>query len=255
MRYLVWFAVLALPLRGQGLSEADAAALIEKARAEALRYSETLPDFLCTQTVDRYADPRGDNRWQKLDVLTVKLSFSGHHEDYKLTAIDGKPTDLDYMSAGGPTSKGEFGSLLMQVFDPQTQAAFHWKGWSSVRRQRTAVFTYRVDQKHSQYLVSYGAVESSVDGVVAGFHGEVAVEPESGRVLRITQRAELPPRFPITEANATVEYGYAAVGEQRYLLPAHADTVIQAGKYRTENRTDFTSYRKFQAETTITFDK
>src|SRR5882724_3888970 len=88
-------------------TDEEAGALIEKARKAALSYTASLPDFICTQTVHRYQDPRGNNRWEPLDVLTVKLSFFNREEDYKLTAIDGKPAKVDFMNTGGPLTKGE----------------------------------------------------------------------------------------------------------------------------------------------------
>ena len=100
---LILLAASALP--AQRPTAEEATALIEKARAAALSYTASLPNFLCTEMVHRYQDPRGDNRWQRLDELTVKLSFFERHEEYKLMEINGKPTLLDYQNTGGPTSK------------------------------------------------------------------------------------------------------------------------------------------------------
>jgi hypothetical protein len=255
MRALFTFLALSAALHAQRLSEADAAALIEKARLVSLRYSINLPNFICTQTVHRYTDPHADNRWQTLDVLTVKLSFFEHHEEYKLMEINGKPTVLDFMNTGGPTSKGEFGTMLIQIFHPRTETAFHWKGWTTVHKRHAAVFTFKVDQQHTQFHVTYGPVAEGPNHVLAPYYGEVVVEPDTGQVLRLTQHAVLPLAFPIRESSATVEYGYADVGGRQYLLPVHAETTMAAARYKTRNEVDFTGYRKFQSEATITFGK
>ncbi|MBS1857007.1 MAG: hypothetical protein JST11_16680 [Acidobacteria bacterium] len=259
MRSLLTLLVLSATLQAQHPSDAEAAELLEKARVVALRYSQTLPDFICTQTIHRYTDPMGNNRWQNLDVLTVKLAFFERHEDYKLMEINGKPTDLDYMNTGGPTTKGEFGSLLLEVFHPLTATIFGWKGWTSIHKRRAAVFGYKVDQGHSRFLVTYGAIDPNhpkgPNQVLAPYYGEVTFEPDTGQVLRITQHAILPAGFPISASSATVEYGYADVGDRQYLLPVRAETYMAAGRYKTRNEADFTAYRKFQTEATITFDK
>src|SRR6185436_19197917 len=101
----------ALPLAAQEL-DAEQSALIEKTRQAALRYSNSLPDFICTQIVQRSQDQLGDGRWRALDKLTVKLSYSDHKEDYKLMQINGKDTMKDFLSVGGALSTGEFGTRL-----------------------------------------------------------------------------------------------------------------------------------------------
>jgi hypothetical protein len=255
MRFALAIALFAAALQAQRLSDAEAAALIEKARIGAMNYSKSLPDFLCTQMVRRYQDPHGDNRWRRLDVLTVKLSYSERQEDYKLIAIDGKQTKLDYMETGGPTSKGEFGSLLIYLFHPKMEAEFHWKGWTTIRKQRFAVYSYKVDQAHTQFHVAFGERPGNSNDILAPYYGEVTVDPDSGAVLRVTQHAVLPVGFPIRASVATVEYDYQEIGGQKYLLPQHAQIEMAAQRYKTRNDVDFKDYRKFQSETVISFDK
>jgi hypothetical protein len=255
MRPILLLLVFARLLCAQHASEQETAAMLERARTAALTYSASLPDFLCTEVVKRYVDPRGDNRWQRLDTLTVKLSYSDGAEDYKLIQINGKPTTTDFLKTGGPTSTGEFGSLLLSLFHRDMQTEFHWKGWSTIRKQRAAVFTYKVEQEHSRFHVRYGTATDGPGDVVAAYYGELAVAPESGAVLRVTQHAVLPLNFPIRESSATVEYDYADVAGIRRLLPTHAEVTMGAGRYKSRNQVEFKDYRKFQTESSITFDK
>lgn len=255
MRVALPLVLLAGLLQAQRPTEGTATELIEKARRVALNYTASLPDFLCTQVVHRYHDPRGDNRWQRLDVLTVKLSFFDRAEDYKLMEINGKPTVVDYMNTGGPTSKGEFGTLLLYLFHPQMKAEFRWKGWTTVQKQRAAVYSYKVDQEHTQYHVTLGIVSTGPNDVRAPYYGDVTVDPESGAILHVTQHAVLPVGFPIREASSSVDYGYADVAGHRYLLPLRAEVTMSTGRYKSRNEVDFKDYRKFQSEAVISFDK
>jgi hypothetical protein len=255
MRSALAILCLAAPLLAQRPTDAEAAALVEKARDFALAYTASLPDFLVTQMVHRFHDPRGNERWQRLDVLTVRLSFFDHAEEYKLMEIDGKPTLLDYMNTGGPTSKGEFGTLLLFLFHPKMEAEFRWKGWRNIHKRRAAVYSYKVDQAHTKYHISYGAVAEGPNHIVAPYYGEVAIAPETGEILNVTQHAILPAGFPIRQSTTIVEYDYADVGGRKYLLPVHAEVTMSAGRYKSRNSVDFKEYRKFQTEATITFDK
>ncbi len=252
--HLALFALLAAsaPAMAQDL-DAGQSALLEKAREAALRYSASLPDFICTEVVRRTEDPRGNGRWRALDSLTVKLSYSDHKEDYKLMLINGRPTVLDYLYAGGALSTGEFGTRLHSVFDPHSQGDFRWKGWGTLRKRRVARFTYRIEREHSNFLIQYGPVPTGPNAIVVGYRGEVYVDEETHMVLRLTQQAEIPPSFPITANESIIDYEYAAVGGKPYLLPVHANVKTRSGMYVAENSVEFREYRKFQTEASITF--
>src|ERR1039458_9089102 len=150
-KYLAIVALLAAgaPATAQQL-EPEQASLLEQAREAALRYSNSLPDFLCTEVVRRI-HAQGHSGWRDLDTLTVKLSYFGHREDYKLMEIDGKPTLLEYEFVAGAVSTGEFGTRLYSVFDPRSHGDFRWKGWSTLRERRVARFSYRIARESSSY--------------------------------------------------------------------------------------------------------
>ena len=252
--HLALFALLAAsaPATAQEL-DAEQAGLIEKAREAAMRYSASLPDFICTEVVRRTEDPHDNGRWRALDSLTVKLSYSDHKEDYKLMLINGRPTVLDYLYAGGALSTGEFGTRLRSVFDPRSQGEFRWKGWTTLRKRRVARFTYRIERENSNFLIQYGPVPTGPNAIIVPYRGEVYVDDETHMVLRLTQQAEIPQSFPITGNESTIDYEYAEVGGKPYLLPSHAHVKTRSGKYVAENNMEFREYRKFQTEATITF--
>jgi hypothetical protein len=234
--------------------EPEQAALLELAREAALRYSDSLPDFICTEVVRRAQDPQGNGRWRSLDTLTVKLSYFGHREDYKLMQINAKPTTLDFLHVGGSLSTGEFGTRMYSVFDTHSHSEFHWKGWSTLRKRRVAKFAYRVEREHSIFLIQYGAVPGGPNSIIVPYHGEVYVDEETHMVLRMTQQAEIPPGFPISANESTIDYEFAPVGANQYLLPTRAYIKTRSGRFLSENNVEFREYRKFQTETNISFD-
>ncbi|MCX6630107.1 MAG: hypothetical protein NTW28_21015 [Candidatus Solibacter sp.] len=253
--HLALCALLAagVPAMAQEL-DPEQAGLLEQAREAAMRYSDSLPDFICTEVVDRSQDPQGNGRWRQLDRLTVKLSYFDHKEDYKLMEINGKPTVLEYLYAGGALSTGEFGTGLYAVFDPRSHGEFRWKGWTTLRKRRAARFSYHIARQNSTYLIQYGAVPSGPNAIYVAYRGEVLVDEETHLVLRLTQQAEIPSGFPIDANESTVDYEFAAVGGKQHLLPTHAYTKTRSGKFVAENNMAFRDYRKFQAEASISFD-
>ncbi len=246
--------ILCGSLAGQTKLDDEQAKLLQEARDESLAYSGSLPDFLCTETVKRRADPRGENRWRPIDTLTVRLSYSGHREDYKLMAIDGRRTTLDYLKAGGSLTTGEFGSRLIALFIPESKAEFEWKGWARVRGRRVAVWHYRIAKENSSFQLQAGAAQVGPDALVVAYRGEVSIDEQTHRVLRLTSQAEIPLGFPISESTSLVEYDFRKVGGKQFLLPVHAEARMRRGTYLSENEVEFSEYRKFETEATISFD-
>lgn len=197
-KHLAIFALLAagVPAMTQQL-EPEQASLLEQAREAALQYSNSLPDFLCTEVVRRTQDAHGNGRWRDLDTLTVKLSYYGHREDYKLIEIDGKPTLLEYEFVAGALSTGEFGTRLYSVFDPRSHGDFRWKGWSTLRERQVGRFSYRIARANSSYRLAYGPELAERNAIIVAYHGDVYVDEKTHMALRLTLRAEIPRGFPI----------------------------------------------------------
>ena len=124
-------------------SSEEQAAIIEDVRAYALDYSKNLPDFICTQVTRRYAaappgsrygGPSGSEPSYRLqDTLTIRLSFFEQKEDYKPVLVNGQMTNQDYKSLGGTLVSGDFGTMLNEIFERQTQARFEWDHWATLR--------------------------------------------------------------------------------------------------------------------------
>ncbi len=224
--------------------------IIEDTRDYALNYTKTLPDFICTQVTRRFYDPSGLEFWQSSDTLTTRVSYFEQKEDYKLIMINNRMTDQSYDSVGGASSTGEFGSLLREIFLPESNTRFLWERWATLRGRRAYVFTYRVAQINSKWRISY---ERRLE-IIAGYNGLIYIDKDTGMVLRITLDAEdIPATFPIQQATTVLDYDFAKISEREYLLPLRAQVRMRQGKFLTRNDVEFRLYRKFAAESTITY--
>ena len=168
MGLLVWTSLA----WSQKLSDADAAALIEKTRQKALDYSKSLPDFECIEVVRRFSavDNRQLYRAVPDDKLTIKLRYFEHREEHKLVLFDGLPTDRTFEGLQGTIGTGEFGATLTAIFDPASETGFHWESWKNVRKHRTAVYAYVVDPVHSRYLMMTGS-PTNIHQAFVGYRG------------------------------------------------------------------------------------
>jgi hypothetical protein len=154
-------------------------------------------------------------------------------------------------SVGGSLSRGEFGSLLRDVFEPRTDATFDWDHWGRWDGDLCYVFRYRVDQPHSSYSVDYERKENTAPG----YHGLVYVlEEKPYPVIRLTIEPDMPSSFPVQEIHQAVNYKYAQINGHQYLLPSTSTVQSRALNVGSRNEIQFKNYRKYAADATITFD-
>ena len=139
----------------------EQAPLLEQTREAALRYTEKLPNFLCTQVTRRLLDPNGKGQWRALDENAQLITFFDGREHYqpltersRASAESALPPSL--------TSSGEYGSLLKEIFVPEAHATFKWTRSDSIRGRPVEVLAYSVDAEHSKYSVSYHGGASRV---------------------------------------------------------------------------------------------
>jgi hypothetical protein len=254
-------------------SNANAEALIEKSRQTTLAYLASLPDFVCTEVISRYREGArartSAGSWIPLDKLTVKLSYFQQRERHQLVLVNGIPTSLTYdsLDAGAITS-GEFGGILKSIFDPASQASFHWEGWKNERGHRVAVFTFEVDAAHSNYYLGrrvsrddWEVVEgrirserSEMRRAIVGYHGTVEIDSETGEVLHFDHVADrIPTELAYRRAATTVDYDFAGIAGRKYLLPSHSVTELSGTNLGKKNESEFREYGKFEAFSSVEF--
>ncbi len=244
----------ALPLAAPSLSalapsQEETRRVVNDAAEKALAWSRTIPNFICTQTIQR-AENRNGNGWKAEDVLTVQLGSADGREYHKLLAVNNRPTKLGYDSVRGATSAGEFGGALNEIFRPGA-AAFWWDSDTTLRGHPVRAFRYEIDAAKSEFELRFPVTSWSK---VVGHHGLVYVERETGHVLRVVQIAYVPKDAPLLGSTESMDYDYADIGGTQYLLPLKAEMLLTAAGVQFRNEIDFHDYRKFTAESSLTFD-
>ena len=239
----------------------------------AMHYTASLPDFICTEMVHRFqmipARPPGSpprrsqsslpsvaaGFWISKDTLTVKLTYFGNEEKYQLILVNGRKTKADYESSGGAISEGDFGSTLLEIFRPDSGTKFQWDHWTHLRKRLTRVYSFRTSRETSHARIGVGETPQERRTVIVGRHGFVYADDDTALVMRIVAEADtIPPGFPITAQTTMLDYDYANVGENRFLLPLRVDNRLKTAPVYFKNVVQFTDYRKFTGESTIKFD-
>jgi hypothetical protein len=231
----------------------EQARILAEVRDNVLNYTNRLPDYICTQVTRRYYDPTGTENWRLMDTIQENLTFFEHKENYKVVMVNGRMmTNVQHNQLGGAISSGEFGSILHEIFAPETRTEFDWDHWATLRGRRMYVFAYRVPQSRSHYSIEHG---ESHRRIIAGYHGLVYVDRETGMVMRWKLQCEdMPADFPIKDVSLDVNYDFTKIADQEFVLPLKTVISSREAKYMSRNEAEFHLYRKFGAETQVTFD-
>lgn len=227
--------------------------VITKAREAAFSYSETLPNYLVQQMTTRYQSDRPKAGWQAVDIVTADLTYQDGRESYKNIKIGNKSTDKSMDEIPGTRSTGEFSTLLEQLFE-NGAAKFRPAGQETIHNRSAYVYSFEITRELSRWRI-----EAPSQLYYPATKGSVWIDKETSRVLRIEQQGKgMPALFPFDTIETTADYDFIRLGTSGpYLLPSEAEVLsCQRGtSICSRNKIEFRNYKKFGAESSITFDK
>jgi hypothetical protein len=186
------------------------------------------------------------------------VTYRGRSEEAKAPAqASGQaPSSPDAM-----TSSGEFGSVLGIILIDAQEDQIAWERWEQGPSGALAVFRYAVQSSRSHFAVHY--VDEPTE--YPAYHGEVAIDPESGAVWRITIFSSTTESGLVNESSIAVEFAATEIAQVTYICPVHSvsmvrsfDTLEYAGAAHepvpqriSVNDVTFTNYHLFRAEAHI----
>jgi VWFA-related protein len=136
-------------------------------------------------------------------------------------------------SDGELKTRGIFGPILTTVLMDAAQNKLAWGRWEQGASGPMAVFNYAVPKEKSHYEVDYCCVvdpygASKPFHQLAGYHGQMAIDPATGSILRLTLEAELKEKDPLSRAAIMVEYGPVDIGGKNYICPLKSISLSRA---------------------------
>jgi hypothetical protein len=231
-----------------------------------------LPNFYATRTTVRFEyklsrkrtreESRNDSSWRQVGGSKVVVVYRDGRE-----VIDprGWGKDSHHPEDEGLITRGTFGPILSVVFvDAVHSGGFTWSRWGRGSAGTVAVFRYRVPKEQSHYSVGTHGLSGGAQ--VTGYHGEVAIDPATGTILRVTVQAEQPLGSPILQSDIMVEYGPVAIGGKTYTCPVRSVSLAETGSMGVPgpfgestsapdtphlNDVTFDNYHQFRSESRI----
>ncbi len=248
--------------------------LIRKISQYAASYVHGLPDFVGSETTRFYMNGRPDRAfkkskqkpeaaWQLDQTITEDLGYWDGAEHYRTRLLNNAPENRPIGKIRGYYSRGQFGQIMDMTFDPASHVRLKWDHWERLHNQRVAVFSYSVSKENSQYNVCCassgsmtvnGVKQTQYKGWTSAYRGLICAVPETGIIARLTYTSfGIPAWVSLDESGDVLDYSAVTLNDHVYWLPLKAVHHTRTGNFRTRDEIQFSNYRKFTAESTITF--
>jgi hypothetical protein len=225
---------------------------IAKAREAAVTFLESLPRFSAKQNTTRYVQEGARSQWQAQDLVTANLVYRDGAEEYTDVKVNNKPSKK--AETAGLHTTGEFGTIMNNLFDPDTGAIFTKPTQVQIRGRKAWSYKFSVIRTRSDFRI-----ETPSQLFYSPYQGTVWIDFETSRLLRIEmQAAELPKAFPFDTVELNIDYDFIRLdGAAQFLLPTESEALncIRGTPVCMKNTTSFRNYVKFDAKSDIIFDK
>ena len=245
----------------------DRGKLLQRLRERVRETIERLPNYLCTETVDRTQSrasgshpascaslmAQKDRKLRPVasDRLRLDVAMSSNGEMYSW-AGEAKFHDqtLGELVKAGTTATGTFATFLHAIF-LNGAAQFSFQGERTEDGRTVAEFAYRVAQKDSQYVFGYSGGK-----MITGYHGTFLADPRTADLLRLVIDTDLLPDFTEScQASSTMDYHHVNLHGSDFLLPSEVRLrIVDTDGGESENRTAFSACHEFLGESTLSFD-
>jgi hypothetical protein len=215
------------PTRAQPL--APEIVLLGRIKAKAAENLQRLPNYTCTQTIERAHRNGKARKFEPLDTLRLEVALVEGKELFSWPGA-GKFEEKgigEIVGGGGAIGNGSFALHARSVFLSRWPT-FTYFGETNLNGRRAIRYDYRVPQMLSGYQIRIGPNEAFVE-----YHGSFWVDADSLDLIRLEVHADNPPpNLNLTEANETMEYQRARIGGGDFLLPQSSELVMIEAQFR-----------------------
>ena len=267
---LLLLLVFSRPLKSQQKPAADVTVILNNAREKIVQALQTLPKYMCTETIDRYTfqpktapayfpcaeleekdAPNFDRRQSTHDRLRLDVAVSGDSEMYSWAGEEHfSDRSLHALVQSGATSTGTFASFLGHIFGT-TAATFAYNGDVNASGHVVDEFGFQVPVEKSTYQIRNELAE-----VIVGYRGVFWVDPDTFALVRLSITADhLPQGLKACATNTTLEYDHIQLNHADYLIPQDVHwNVLNLDRSESTSRTVFSGCHAFRGQSALRLD-
>lgn len=150
-------------------------------------------------------------------TYSMTVTFQKGSEVHEKAGKGSKPEP----SHAGLRTNGEFGPILGIVLgDAIRGQSVTWSRWERGESGPIAIFRYLVPQDQSTYATQIPDRPKSIE-LHPGYHGEIAIDPATGSILRISVVTDMAPPHQAIAMAMLIEYAPVTMGGHTYICPVH----------------------------------
>ncbi|MFP5237609.1 MAG: hypothetical protein ACLGSD_17060 [Acidobacteriota bacterium] len=187
-----------------------------------------LPDFFATRTTTEYYGVPPELNETGLPVQvglhprgssSHEITFRGGKEVIDPMASSRAPATLQ---PSGLESWGEFGPEAAVILLDSKAGSITFQHWEQTPLGLAAVFHYSVPESGSNYEVNYGCPGVTAFHAQPAYHGSIALDPNTGAILRVTLQADWKKGDPISHVASVIDYGPVDIGGRTSICPVRS---------------------------------
>lgn len=204
-----------------------------------------LPNFVATRATTAFEDRPAEDTLEPTGIVSysylplhfvsqksVQVAYRSGSEVIEASGKDERKS----APAHGLQTAGEFGPFLSTVLADAVKGKITWARWEKAADGPLAVFHYQVKQDASHYLVQFCCVREDISESIAthifsektAYEGELAFNPATSAVRRISVQAALAPGELVDTAGMVVQYEPVQVGGKMVVLPVKSVSILKA---------------------------
>jgi hypothetical protein len=212
-----------------------------------------LPNYVCQEQTTRYVSETRQPSWNVVDVVSAEVVYDDHQESYRNLQINGKPTKKAPEDSGA-WSTGEFGTILGNLFAPQSATEFKYVQEDTIAHRAASVFDFKVQRVRSNWKIWVPGqyILPSLQGL--------GLDRQANRASAANRDAGQRDSRGVPEitVETAVDYDTISLGTaDKFLLPVHAEALScwRNSNECQRNVIEFRNYHKFEGESVIKFEQ
>jgi len=234
-----------------------------------------LPDFFATRITTHYREIPQKARANTLsshplhleDTASATVLYRDGHEVVDQEAANSKKSNTQ---ASSLMTRGTFGPILSVVIQDAANGRLKWSRWEQSADGPQAVFHFAVPREKSHYVAwwisSFLKGESDQLQQSIGYHGEIAIDPATGTILRLVLEANPDAGSLLLRSDIMVEYGPVEIGGKTHICPVRSVSISRGPSFQRFglggketlgpaitmlNDVAFVDYHQFRAESRV----
>jgi hypothetical protein len=225
--------------------------LLPRIKAKAAENLQRLPNYTCTQTVERSGRGGNTKNFDLLDRLRLEVALVDGRELFSWPGA-GKFEEkgIGEIVGGGAISNGNFALHAKGIF-LMPGATFTYAGEEILNGRRALRYDYRVPQMFSIYRLRRTAGNEAF----VGHHGAFWVEADTLDLIRLEVHADdIPPSLDLAGVSDAMEYNRLRIRDADFLLPKSSELLMMdVNGFESRNHTEFSACRQYTGESAISF--